>query len=307
MEITSSAQLKALEVGFATLYMSGFRMASPIAKRLATIKTSTTLENLMMYVGTLPRMTEWVGERTASTFSVYEHKVKNKDWQQMVPVSRNDIEDDVIGKYDELFSEMGRQSALLWDDVVAERLLAGESELTYDGQFYFDTDHPQDPAIASSPVQSNLFTSRPLNDDNYAYVRARMMSLKGPDGRPLGVRPSALIVSPDLEVTAKRIVQSTTTPVVYGTNTAAANVDNVNQGTAEVIVYPELTGTDWYMGALNGAIKPLVVWNRKAPRFVAKNQDTDDSVFFRKVFHYGADARGVGTYGPWFLMAKAKA
>jgi len=306
MEITSSAALKALEVGFGALYLGGYRAASPIAQRIATIKTSTTLENLMMYVGQLPRMKEWLGERDGSTFSVYEHKTKNKDWSLVVPVSRNDVDDDVLGKYNDLFSDMGRSAALLWDDIAADTLLAGETALTYDGQFFFDTDHPQDPALAASPTQSNLFTSKPLTDANYADVRAKMMAFKGPDGKPLRVRPNTLVVSPDNEVTARRIVQSTTTPVVFGTNTAAGQVDNVLRGTAEVLVYPELSGGDWYLADTNNTIKPIVIWNRKSPRFVAMNKETDDQVFWRKTYHYGTDARGVGTYGPWFLIAKAK-
>ena len=307
MEITSSATLKGIEIGFEALYLGGYRAASPIAQKLATIRPSSRLEELLMYVGQLPRMQEWLGERQSKTFSIYEHKVKNKDWELTVDISRNDIEDDYLGKYSDMFADMGRSAALLWDDIVASTLLAAETTATYDGQFFFDPNHPQDPANSTSPLQSNLFLGRPLTDDNYSYVRAKMMSLKGPDGKPLRVRPSALVVSPDLEVTARRIVQSTTTAVVFGANTAAAEVDNVNRGTAEVIVYPELTGTDWYLMDLNYTIRPFVVWNRKAPRFVRMDQETQESVFWRKIFHWGVDARGVGTYGPWFLAAKAKA
>ena len=58
---------------------------------------------------------------------------------------------------------------------------------------------------------------------------------------------------------------------------------------------------------LNNTIKPIVVWDRKSPRFVRMDQETQESVFWRKIFHWGVDARAVGTYGPWFLASKAKA
>lgn len=301
MELTSSSDLRVLNMGVTATYMSGFSATPTFAKQLATLKTSTHGENKQLYFGALPRMVEWVGERTAAQISSYEHTTKNKDWQQTVPIDRNDILDDNLGKYTELLADLGRAAALLWDDIVGDLLGVAESTLTYDNQYFFDTDHPVDPAIASSPTQSNLFTSRPLTDDNYAYVRARMRSLVGTDGRKIRVNPNALIVGPELEVPAKRIVQSNTSAV------SGSQVDNVQKGTAEVIVFPEITGTDWILADLTNVIKPFVVYKRQEPRFVPLDALTDHNVFYKRQFVYGVDGRGVGTFGPWFLAAKAKA
>jgi phage major head subunit gpT-like protein len=300
MEITNSATLAAISLGFEQVYMSAFRSASPIASRIASVRPSTSKEEEMLFITGLPRMREWLGEREAKTFSLFEHKVANKDWELTVEVDRNDIEDDKLGKYADVISDMGRSAALLWDDLVLDTLLAGETSLTYDGQYFFDTDHPQDPTVVGSPVQSNLFTGRPLTDDNYAFVRAKMTALKGFDGKPMRVAPNLLMVGPELEVTARRIVQS------QMVNVGGASVDNVQRGSAEVLVFPELSGTDWYLMDVANGMRPLRVFQRRQARLVRKDQETEDSVFWKKKFHWGVDARGVATYGLWFLAAKAK-
>lgn len=301
MEITSSATLAALSLGFEAVFMSAFRETSPIASQLATIRPSSTSEEEQMFVTGLPRMREWLGERESKTFAVFEHKVKNKDWELTIEVDRNDIEDDKLGKYNDVFAELGRAAGMLWDDLVLDTLLAGETTTTYDGQYFFDTDHPQDPTVSGSPTQANLFTGRALTDDNYAHVRQKMISLKGFDGKPMRVRPNLLVVGPELEVTAKRITQSSITPV------SNANVDNVMKGTANVLVLPELTGTDWYLFDTSSAMRALRVYERRKPRLIRKDGETEDAVFWKKKFHWGVDARGVATYGLWFLAAKAKA
>lgn len=61
-------------------------------------------------------------------------------------------------------------------------------------------------------------------------------------------------------------------------------------------------GPYWYLADLSSMLKPLIYQRRKAPQFVSKNAITDDSVFYRRKFLMGADARYNVGYGFWQQM-----
>jgi phage major head subunit gpT-like protein len=59
-----------------------------------------------------------------------------------VSVPRDDIEDDQWGVYGPLMEEMGRAAATFPDETLFGLLNAGFSTKCFDGQYFFDTDHP---------------------------------------------------------------------------------------------------------------------------------------------------------------------
>lgn len=77
-----------------------------------------------------------------------------------------------------------------------------------------------------------------LNTTNYAAARAQMGSLKNAEGRPLGISANLLVVPPSLEGTARNILNAQFI-IGEGTRSSAA-VSNVWQGTANLLVVPEL-------------------------------------------------------------------
>jgi phage major head subunit gpT-like protein len=76
-----------------------------------------------------------------------------------------------------------------------------------------------------------------LNATNYAAARTAMMSVSNAEGRPLGITPSLLIVPPSLEAQAREILQA---QFIIGDPTAGGSRTNIWQGTADLLVAPEL-------------------------------------------------------------------
>lgn len=76
-----------------------------------------------------------------------------------------------------------------------------------------------------------------LSPTTYAAARAAIMSLKNAEGRPLGVRPSLLVVPPGLEATALEILES---QFVIADTTKGGMKSNVWQKSAQLLVAPEL-------------------------------------------------------------------
>jgi phage major head subunit gpT-like protein len=80
-------------------------------------------------------------------------------------------------------------------------------------------------------------TKESLNDTNYAAARTAMMSLSNAQGRPLGIKPNMLLVPPSLEAQAREILQA---QFIVGDPSSGGTKTNVWQGTADLLVVPEL-------------------------------------------------------------------
>src|SRR5690554_4177901 len=140
--IITPTLLSALATSFKKEYQAGQTMASPVWNKLASKVTSTSKSNTYGWLGQFPQFREWIGDRVIKDITAHGYEIKNKLFESTVGVARTDIEDDNIGAYAMLFQEMGRAAAVHPDELVFALLAAGGSTLCYDGQNFFDTDHP---------------------------------------------------------------------------------------------------------------------------------------------------------------------
>lgn len=301
MDITPN-NIRSIGRTYSAAFQAAQRETEVWYPKLATVVPSMGAENVYAWMASLPKMREWVGPRVIKNVSAHEHTIRNKKWEDTVSVPAEAIEDDTFGIYGPIATELGRQAKLYPQDIIAQLMLDGEASLCYDGQNFFDTDHPANEAVAASGTQRNYWsTGLALTDANLQTVLKTMRGYTDETGRPMGVRPKTLIVPPSLEITALTIVKAALL-TNGGTNL-------YSQLGLEVMVIDELEAepTAWYVADLTRSIKPLVFQERRPVRFITKTAPTDDNVFLLDEFIWGADARGNAGYALWFLMAKAVA
>lgn len=111
-------------------------------QRIATEVPSTTKSNTYGWLGQFPMFREWIGDRVLKDMAAHSYAILNKKFESSIGVPRDDIEDDEVGVYKPLFEEMGRASTAHPDELVFALLKAGLTTTCYDGQNFFDTDHP---------------------------------------------------------------------------------------------------------------------------------------------------------------------
>jgi phage major head subunit gpT-like protein len=259
---------------------------------MAMVVPSSVREETYAWLGAFPKMREWVGERQIKNLTLQSYTIKNKDWEVTIEVDRNDIEDDAIGVYRPIVAELGRAAAQHPDELVASLLKDGFTKTCYDGQYFFDTDHPVGTGTASNfgggsgtawflldasrEIRPLIFQSRrevefvskdrpddesafmrkkyiygvdrrdnagyglwqlaygskdTLDATNYGAARAAMMGFKDGEGKPLGIMPSLLVVSPELESAAREILIN---------ERDASGATNQWRGSAELLVLPWL-------------------------------------------------------------------
>lgn len=140
--LVNAENLNGLRVGFSTAFQGGLGQASSMHARVSTEVRSTQKEQKYGWLGKIPNVREWLGARAIQNLSQHDYSIKEKAWELTIGVDRDDIETDNLGIYGPLFTEMGLSTGSKWDMLVFELLKAGFTTKCYDGQNFFDTDHP---------------------------------------------------------------------------------------------------------------------------------------------------------------------
>lgn len=283
--IISSQNMRGIYIAFNTLFNKALEEQKPLYERIATVTPSTTDAETYAWLGDIPGMREWIGDREIQNLSGSDYTIKNKDFELTVGVPRNAIEDDKIGLYNPSIQMLGQSAAMHPDELIFELLAKGFNVKCYDGENFFSTSHK-----VGKKTISNKLTSK-LSIDSYVSARTSMMSLTNAANRALSIVPDLLVVPPALEKEGRDILVA---DFINGTK-------NTMQGTAELLVVPQLAGHDaaWYLLSTKRPIKPLIYQQRQKAKFVSKTAETDDNVFMSKKYLYGADSRGNTGFGFW--------
>ncbi|WP_058615510.1 Mu-like prophage major head subunit gpT family protein [Tepidimonas taiwanensis] len=300
MAIITPALLSGLRTGFSKAFQDALTNTPTDWEKVATRVPSSSASNTYAWLGQSPALREWVGDRVLKDMAAQAYQVQNKLYEGTVAVKRTDIEDDNVGVYTPLFSEMGRAAKAHADQLVFGLLAAGETTTCYDGQNFFDTDHPVYPNVdgtgtatlvsnlqaGTGPAWYLLDTSRALKPlifqerttpeleamtstqdegvfmrDEYRYgiryrcnagfgfwqmaykskaaldaanfnaAMAAMMQFRADGGRPLGIKPTTLVVPPSLRADAMALIEAQLT---------TGGASNPNHKAVEVIVSPWL-------------------------------------------------------------------
>lgn len=103
-----------------------------------------------------PAMREWLGPRNVKNVVANGFTIQNRKFESTLEISRDDISDDRLGIFKPMFSEMGQAARRHPEELVFGLLASGFSTNCYDGQFFFDTDHPVTDADGAVTQVSNF-------------------------------------------------------------------------------------------------------------------------------------------------------
>lgn len=140
--VITPANMQMLNQGFKAAFKGSFELTKPMWNQIAMKVPSTTGEEKYAWLGATTKLREWIGDRVYQNLKVHGYAITNKDFESTVAVPRNAIDDDQYGVYTPLMSQMGQDAALHPDELTFAVLAAGFTNVCYDGQFFFDTDHP---------------------------------------------------------------------------------------------------------------------------------------------------------------------
>jgi phage major head subunit gpT-like protein len=297
--LVNKENLTNLFISLKTTFNNAFAAAPSVWEKIAMKVPSTTGQNDYSWLSNFPRMRKWIGEKTIKALEGFKYTVVNDDFEATVEVDRNHIEDDNLGIYGPQAQGAGDSAKQLPDEIVFELINNGFTSKCYDGQFFFDTDHPvrqkDGTVVSASNKGTKVFSIATLAaaKTSYGAARTAMKKFKDDEGRPLNIKPGVLLVGPALEDDANLLMT---------VDRLEDGKPNPYKGTATVVCDARIdSDTFWALLDTSKPVKPFIYQERKAPVFVSQTDMNADDVFNRRKYKFGAEARAAGGYGFWQL------
>ncbi len=260
-------------------------------KSLAMTVPSSGPSETYGWLGDLPEVKEWIGDKELGDLESYSFEIKNRNWTTGIRIDRNEIED---AKVDVILPRVRAMPQAIRDhyaDLIAELIENGITGLAYDGQAFFaNRAAPNDNLLAGSGVTvANLQT-----DLNAARVAA--MKFASERGKVLGVTLDTVVCPAELEFAMLQAINS---------DLAGAGGEKIynplKNWFTRVIALPGLSDeSDWYAFCTTKLIKPFVLQMREEPRLVLD----DSHVAKDRKLDYSAEGRHNAGYGLFQLAVK---
>ncbi len=138
----NAQNLSILNTTLSTAFNNAFAGVESQYKRVATVIPSTGAANTYAWLGNSSQIKEWLGERVINRLKTHDFTLKNNKYEKTEGIPKDAIEDDQYGVYTPLFQQMGQDAAEFPDKQIFSLLKEGFTTACYDGQNFFDTDHP---------------------------------------------------------------------------------------------------------------------------------------------------------------------
>src|SRR4030042_2401017 len=280
---------KGLRAEFMKAYENG-ESPSEIMPVIMEIPTAAASEKYG-WLGNVPQMVEWKDERQLKGLYESSYTISNSDYEATIQVDRNAIEDDQLGAVKIRINDLAVKAKLHPRKLFFDALVAGTTDLCYDGQAFFSNSHSE----GVSGTQDNLLagtgtTVAQLSTDLNSAIAA-IMGFKDDKGEPFneGAMDLYVVMPPALQGAFREILNAQ----------MISSTTNVLSGIAKPIVSSRLTdANDWYVLNGSGVVKPMIMQVRKKVEFSSLEANSDMG-FMKKTFAYGVDHRMGFGYGLW--------
>lgn len=299
--IGNQSQLTSAQTGFHAAFLEQFDATDDIkaiAQLFTEVPSSRKAEE-WDWMGDAPDMEEWTADRKLSGLDTFQLTVKNKKWSSGLRIKNDDFKDDNLGLIPPQIAQMALRARMHRFNLMVKMLQNGfdgttypeaGNGLAYDGAFFFSDSH--------KGGNDNKMTVV-LNSANLAQAEQQLRQMRTYDGAyPYGARGTALVVGPQNEATAEKLMTSDYLGTAVSTET------NYQKGKYKIVVADQIDlvhPLDWFLVDLSSPIKPLLFQMREevSTSAIMGGQGTNnDSLprFSRDELWFGAEARYNASY-----------
>lgn len=289
-----------LEKGLKATFYQAYQGGTPFYPTLCTEVPSAATSEKYGWLGSAPAMREWVDERVPKGLLSHDYTIVNKHWEASISIDADDLDDDQVGQLPTRVRDMASRAARHPDKLLTDLIVAGESTLCYDGQYFFDTDHSegdsgtQDNDLSVNVSDTSLVTVAEAKTI-FNTVLGAMLSYLDDRGEPfleewqIDSANFSVMVPPEHREPWQELL----------TSALISNTDNVYKNKARLVVNARLTAATKLYFFFHGApIRPFIHQNRQPVRTSMLSRDSETS-FMRRKLVFGADARYNQGYGLW--------
>lgn len=131
-------------------------MPKALYQLVSTDVPSTSASNTYGWLEKFPKIRKWIGARVIKDMKEKGYALPNELYEATLGIARTDIEDDNIGVYRTLSRAQADEVVSFMNLSVFGLLSAGFATLCFDGQNFFDTDHPVYPNEDGTGTAANV-------------------------------------------------------------------------------------------------------------------------------------------------------
>ncbi len=281
-----------LEKGLRTEFMKAYAAGETNAiMEMATFISSSAADEKFGWLGSVPQMQEFKDEKAPKGLIDFDYTIKNVPYEATLKVDKFAIKNDQYGAIKMRINELASRAKIFPVKLLINLVVAGTTQLGYDGLPFFSASHTE----GLSGTQSNIITGTGITlaqlEADFNSAVSAMLALKDDQGEPFnetGVTNLVILCPTALKPLFVKL---------FGAELIGQNT-NTLKGAARVISSSRLTGNDWYLFDVSGAIKPLILQENMPVEFGALEGESDEG-FMRRFYHYGVEWYGNVGYGLW--------
>lgn len=306
----TTAKYKAVQNQMIRVFKSQARAATPFYPLVATIAPSDGESEDYGWVGAMPGMREWIGDRQWHDLRAADYTLKNKTFESSLALEKEKVDDDRHGFFENVMRALADEATYHPDELLFFNLInSAESLACFDGQFFYDTDHSwgdsgtQSNDLGYTVASTSAVTTTEFKASFHQALEA-LLGFKNDRGKYL-VRPRIgklgnLVARVPLalyETAVKSFEQ------IY----ISGGESNFHLEKPQVVVIQYMGagntgGSDvkWDLDYTGGILKPFIFQARKPLRIQSKG--ADDNEF--KDLKFMTDARYNVGFGAWWTSVR---
>lgn len=249
-----------------------------------------------------PQFKKWIGERTPKRLHTVGYSLTTEPYEYSYEIGKNELRFDRFGLLTDHPKGGGRASRMFYEKLVNAKQVAGATTTCVDGQFFYDTDHPQ-ALDGSGSTFSNSRFSMALNVTNVVSGMVIMAGLVDANGDNMGVMPNILEYGVAQWAAVRDIFQAEITAQAIETAIGQEihPVSNAQGAGLAALLTPvlnkNLPAGDWYLHDTRNMM-PFLLLEETAPTpLIARDDPRDPHVWEHNAFLFGAEARAGAGYG----------
>lgn len=253
------------------------------------------------WLGMVPAMREWIGGRDPKKLREFTWAVANKDFEGTLEVLLSELRRDSSGQLMIRIAEFARRALSHPVKLMTQKIIDGEANACYDGQYFFDTDHSegssgtQDNDKTSAAATGTTPTVQEMRDAVLGTIQA-ILSFKDDQGEPMndGARDFEVMVPILYWAVALQALGAQT--LGGGETNVLASMDGFN---ISLRANSRLTWTTKFATfRLDGDTKPFIL-QEEVPLNVSAIAEGSELEFNEKKHRYGVDWAGNVDFGFW--------
>jgi phage major head subunit gpT-like protein len=260
------------------------------------------------WLGQIPQMREWIGGRQAKGLSASTYTIVNKEYEATLEILVKDLRRDKTGQIMARVRELAERTNAHWAKLLFALIIAGESTVCYDGQFFFDTDHSEgDSGTQDNDITNNISTTTAPTaaemESSILLAVQQIIGFKDNEGEPMNENAKAFHVVVPVPYLSAAAAALNSQIIIDGggprTNTIISAKGSLGGMTFDLTASPRLTWTTKLAVFRTDCETKGLIRQEEVPVQIAAIAEGSELEFKEKKHEYGVSAtRNVG-YGMW--------